>query len=186
MLDGHWCLPICNSSTQKPEMGSPWASWIALVSSGFNSGDPDSENTVKSNEDSWLSALSLHRYTRQSRHTRKYNCTDTGKYTQIPTYKKKKPWKKWKSKHGINFKLFYCILGCFIYPVMESLAGRSHIFTVTLEHMLYNENLPEMQCILECISPLAGFFLTVERAPAESLPCLFPPAAEFYLAKKCF
>lgn len=89
--------------------------------------------------------------------------------------------KKWKPKHGINFKLFYCILGYFIYPVMESLAGSSHIFTVTLAHMLYDENFPEMQCILECISPLAGIFPT-----AKFLPCLFSPPAEFYLAKKGF
>lgn len=184
MLDGHWCLPICNSSTQKPEMGSPWASWLALVSSGFNSGDPDSENTAMKTPDCqpWAS-------TDTQDHPDTH--ANTTAQTQANTHKslhirKKKPWKKWKSKHGINFKLFYCILGCFIYPVIESLAGRSHIFTVTLAHMLYNENLPEMQCILECISPLASIFPTAERAPAESLPCLFPPAAEFYLAKKCF
>lgn len=177
MLGGYCCSSICYSRTQKPEMGSPWASWLALLSSAFNSGEPDSENKVKSSEDSWLSALGLlHRYTRPHRHTCKHNCTDTGKYIQIPTFKKK-TLKKWKSKHDISFKLFYCILGCFIYPVMESLVG----FTVTLTHMLYDENFPEMQCILECISPLAGIFPT-----AESLPCLFPPPAEFCLAKKCF
>lgn len=37
------------------------------------------------------------------------------------------------------------ILGCFIYSVMESLAGRCPVLTVTLVHMLHDEKFPERQ-----------------------------------------
>lgn len=146
MLGGRCCLPICDSSTQKEEMGSPGASWLALVSFGFISGDPDSENKVKSNEDSWYQPWA-------STDTQDHTDTNTNSTTQTQanTYKllhvRKKSWKKIGNLNMVHISNYLTlILGWYIYPVLDSPAGRCRIFTVTLAHIPHDENFLEMQC----------------------------------------